>query len=605
MVTWGIAEDFGGMTTVCLQRARMFSEHAGVVTPVLTFEPVGGYRKTLESLHRSGHGFDGLEIWNVYHYYRSADLTPLADRGRSLQPEPEVPEGCAVSEVLDDDGMLFCRITKAPESDTVILREYVRPDGTTYLVDHSPIDADGKKLSRTLTMLTTDGRVAGRWGGATGFYHEWLRTLAGGRPTALIIDSIFSAKMLASLEEPDIVKLAVLHNSHSVPGADPLAGSVAPAQRPVAGNTAAWDAVVFLTEGQRDDHVRAFGEPDNIYAISNARQRVSPEPPFESRSRTNGAMACQLSRRKNVEAAIRIIHRASATVPEVHLDVYGGGPEGERLQDLVDELGVQDNVTLHGPTPQAARAFKSAAFSMLTSSKEGQPLVMMESLGRGCPPVAYDIRYGPSSLITDGENGFLVQEGDEEAAAERVVRICTDDALARRLSKAAWRSSSAFAEEAILDEWLSAIADCFARKDTRLVVSDLAFDVARTTLRGSGAVELLGDITWTQDHGPSAEALIEVVLAVRRRAVGPPTFLPVEVGERGPGRLSVVIRFAPEDLDPATGPTGKFLDLSLRVRANNLLREIRLGFGAGAERWLPYSTEHGSVSMQRRLRGKG
>ncbi|TWD16953.1 poly(glycerol-phosphate) alpha-glucosyltransferase [Marihabitans asiaticum] len=602
MVTWGIADDFGGMTTVCLQRARMFSEHADVVTPVLTFEPIGGYRRTMESLRNSGHGFDQLEIWNVYHYYRSADLTPLLGADEVLEAAPEVPEECSVSEIVDDDGLLFCRVTKLPQSDTVILREYVRPDGSTYLVDQSPVDEDGRKLRRTLTMLTKDGRIAGRWAGATSLYHEWLRTLASGGPTALIIDSIFTARLLTSFEEPNIVKLAVLHNSHAVPGQDPLSGSLSPRQRPVSANTSAWDAVVFLTDGQRDDFVRAFGGSDNMYAISNARQRVSPEPAFDGRSRTNGAMACSLSERKNVEAAIRIIHRASATVPDVHLDVYGGGPEEQRLRDLIDELGAHDHVTLRGPTPQASRAFESAAFSLLTSRKEGQPLVLMESLGRGCPPVAFDIRYGPSSLITDGENGFLVQEGDHAAAAERIVQICTDEALARRLGQAAWQGSNAFAERAVLDRWLAAIAECFTRKNARLVVRDLTFDITRTTLWGSGAVEVLGDITWTQSCGPPAVELIEPYLAVRRRAVGPPTFLPVKVRERRPGRLSVVIAFAPDDCAPTSGPTGKFLDLSVGVRANNLRQEIRVSFGAGREPWLPYSTAHGSVSIQRRLR---
>ena len=602
MVTWGIADDFGGMTTMCLQRARMFSEHAGVVTPVLTFEPVPGYGEVIESLHRKGLAFDGLHLCNVYQYYRAADLEPLPGRPTRAVIDPDRPDGCAVSEVLDEDGAVFSRITTVVDPGTVILREYLRPDGTTYLTDESTLGPDGRARGRTLTLVTRDGLVAGRWSGAGNFYRDWIRSLSQGQDTALIIDSIFAARMLTSFEEPNIVKLAVLHNSHTVPGEDPLAGSIAPRQKVLAADSSAWDAVVFLTDRQLSDFVRAFGEPDNVCAISNARERVPTMPPFEGRSRTNGAMVCSLDTRKNVDAAIRIILRAAEKVPDVHLDVYGSGPEEARLRQLVADLGAERHVTLHGSVPQAARAFDTAAFSLLTSRKEGQPLVLMESLGRGCPPVSFDIRYGPDSLVVDGQNGFLVPDEDEEAAAERVVQICTDAALAHRLSAAAWDSSAAFGERAILETWLEAIAGCFSRKGGRQVVDDLAFEVRKTTLLGSGATEIHGVITWGPTSQPDEDG-IEPALLVRRRAIRPPDLLPVEVVDRGPGRMTVIIRLSPGDLALEPGGPGKFLDPSLVVTGNNLLRHVRLTFGAGTEPWLPYSTAHGALSLQRRRRG--
>src|SRR4051794_15961634 len=47
MVTWGIADEFGGMTSMCLQRARMYQTHLGQRAPILTFEPKPGYAEVL------------------------------------------------------------------------------------------------------------------------------------------------------------------------------------------------------------------------------------------------------------------------------------------------------------------------------------------------------------------------------------------------------------------------------------------------------------------------------------------------------------------------------------------------------------------------------
>ena len=46
--------------------------------------------------------------------------------------------------------------------------------------------------------------------------------------------------------------------------------------------------------------------------------------------------------------------------------------------------------------------FSKASFSLLTSSAEGLPGVLIESMGRGCIPISYDLPYGPSDIITHG-----------------------------------------------------------------------------------------------------------------------------------------------------------------------------------------------------------
>lgn len=83
MVTWGIAEEFGGMTAMCLQRARMFRDHAYEHVPVLTFEPQASYGSVIPALEKSGHAFEGLEVRNVFHHYRSVSLD-----GRERIPLP-------------------------------------------------------------------------------------------------------------------------------------------------------------------------------------------------------------------------------------------------------------------------------------------------------------------------------------------------------------------------------------------------------------------------------------------------------------------------------------------------------------------------------------
>jgi poly(glycerol-phosphate) alpha-glucosyltransferase len=600
MVTWGIADEFGGMTSMCLQRARMYQTHVGQRAPILTFEPKPGYGEVLAALEAAGHAFEGLEILNIYHYYRSALLGDRSTvRGATLLA-PSAPEGSFPQEQQDDDGRVFCRLWTLSGVDKIVRREYLRADATPFLVDEAPVDTAGDVVRRRLSLLAPDGRVVGAWTRAGDFYRDWLRELAGTATTAMIVDSNFAAGIFTQLEEPHIVKLKVLHSSHVVAAADPFVGAIAKPHRPILDDPARWDGVVFLTEGQKADFVDRFGDADNLIAISNARERLPQPPPVEGRKRSTGAMVCALTRLKNVESAIRVIQRAAEQAPEVHLDIYGGGPEMSNLQSLVDELQLQDHITLHGHTRNAARAFESATFSMLTSRKEGQPLVLMESLGRGCPPIAYDIRYGPRSLIQDGHNGFLVTEGDEEAAAARIVQLCRDEELVRSLSEQAWASSEGFGERAVVDQWQSVISRALEAKPERLHLRGAAFVASSVTLHGSGTLEIEGDLTWTEAGGPPAHEVMTPHVVVRRRHHGAPVVLPVEVLSRGPLRMGLRLRITQDDAHREVPEGNKQLDIVLALNGRNVIRHLRLDYGAGGEGWLPYSTVHGALSIQRR-----
>ena len=67
-----------------------------------------------------------------------------------------------------------------------------------------------------------------------------------------------------------------------------------------------------------------------------------------------------------------------------------------------------------------------AACALLTSTFEGSPRVVTESMSRGTPAVAYTIRYGPRDLIEDGVDGLLVEPHEPAALAAAIVSLVSD-----------------------------------------------------------------------------------------------------------------------------------------------------------------------------------
>ena len=77
---------------------------------------------------------------------------------------------------------------------------------------------------------------------------------------------------------------------------------------------------------------------------------------------------------------------------------------------------------LRGHHPTARDRMWTATAFLMSSRNEGYPLASLESMARGCPVISYDIKYGPREQITEGVDGFLVEPGDIEGLAERMVR---------------------------------------------------------------------------------------------------------------------------------------------------------------------------------------
>jgi len=69
------------------------------------------------------------------------------------------------------------------------------------------------------------------------------------------------------------------------------------------------------------------------------------------------------------------------------------------------------------------------------SESEGCPNAVMEAMGCGRAVIAMDAG-DISSLVEDGETGFVVRQGDDAAFADRIARLITDRKLGVRLGQA-------------------------------------------------------------------------------------------------------------------------------------------------------------------------
>lgn len=108
--------------------------------------------------------------------------------------------------------------------------------------------------------------------------------------------------------------------------------------------------------------------------------------------------------------------------PDWKLTIIGAGEEEHALKELADVLDVTGSVGFVPPVKNMAAVYAYADVYVMSSRYEGFPMVLVEAMAAGLPPVSF-VCNGPDVIIRDGVDGFLAPQGDTDTLASRLAEI--------------------------------------------------------------------------------------------------------------------------------------------------------------------------------------
>jgi glycosyltransferase involved in cell wall biosynthesis len=140
---------------------------------------------------------------------------------------------------------------------------------------------------------------------------------------------------------------------------------------------------------------------------------------------------------KHHDRLIRIFKDLSLS--EWNLVIVGGNAlkqnGSQKLKQLVKELGINDKVQLTGTVSDIAPYYNRSKIFALTSSSEGFPNAIGEAMSAGLPVISYDCVAGPSDMIDNGKNGFLIPLYDDELFANKLNNLIENRSLRVEMGK--------------------------------------------------------------------------------------------------------------------------------------------------------------------------
>ena len=144
--------------------------------------------------------------------------------------------------------------------------------------------------------------------------------------------------------------------------------------------------------------------------------------------------------------------------PNWILNIYGDGSEEKKtaLQELINKKNLQSSFILRGRTSNIVEKYLESSIFILSSRAEGFPLVLLEASSCGLPLIAFDCPSGPSEIIENGRNGFVVGKvGDIQALAQKICYLIENPVRRKEIGTESARLSKRFQLDAIIDQWKS------------------------------------------------------------------------------------------------------------------------------------------------------
>jgi glycosyltransferase involved in cell wall biosynthesis len=161
----------------------------------------------------------------------------------------------------------------------------------------------------------------------------------------------------------------------------------------------------------------------------------------------------RLTYAKNYQLLLDIANQILSNRDDWCWEIYGEGEDRTELEEKIASLGLKEKVILKGVVDDLYSRYPNYAAIVMTSRYEGFPMVLIEAAAKGLPMVSFDIETGPSEIITDDVNGFLVPANDAESMAKKLELLIEDPQMRMRMSEAARISVQPYKVKHICEQW--------------------------------------------------------------------------------------------------------------------------------------------------------
>ena len=220
-----------------------------------------------------------------------------------------------------------------------------------------------------------------------------------------------------------------------------------------------YDRVVVLTEAEK---AGAWAKFKNITVMPNPL--IKPAPGQSTCQAKIAITAARFEWIKNYESLINIWEKVALRHPDWSLQLWGQGPDEEKLKKQIERMGLQNHVLIMGYTSEVQQKMSEASIFVLTSRSEGFSISTIEAMSVGIPTVVYNSPGGLPYVVKDGVTGYLIPLNDESTYVETICKLIENEELRRVMGQAALKESEKYKLDGIIQRWMELFQELLDKK---------------------------------------------------------------------------------------------------------------------------------------------
>lgn len=140
----------------------------------------------------------------------------------------------------------------------------------------------------------------------------------------------------------------------------------------------------------------------------------------------------RLSVEKRIDLLLEAMAEVARKMPRCSCTIVGDGPLKQNLVEKTEALGLSDSVHFIGHVAEIRPYYEAADIFVLSSAKEGLPLVLLEAMAYGVPCIATNVG-GNAEVIVHGETGFIVESANPDELANAILDLAANADLRHRM----------------------------------------------------------------------------------------------------------------------------------------------------------------------------
>jgi glycosyltransferase involved in cell wall biosynthesis len=204
---------------------------------------------------------------------------------------------------------------------------------------------------------------------------------------------------------------------------------------------------IVLTEGNRNE----WKGLKNLEVIPNPLSFY----PKEQSSLENKQVICvgKQSYQKGQDLLLQAWVSVNEEYPDWSLVIYGKINPNLKLKQKTRYLNIEKSVSFYKPEVNIQSKYLESSIYVMSSRFEGFGMVLIEAMACGVPCVSFNCNYGPSDIIRQGEDGYLVENGNITELASKIIKLIEEKNLRMQMGERAKQNVKRYLPEVIVKQW--------------------------------------------------------------------------------------------------------------------------------------------------------